>query len=244
MPAPLLCLLASPVLAAPVDDDALSAHEQQLEEALDAYVRGDLREARDALLRLVNDPSLEDAETLQTARVWLGEVHLYMGDRDAARSTYRTVLLYDRSLRLDPFQHPPDVVAFFDSVRAEVDSTSPPPRTQTSTLPPLSAYLWPGGVQLHNDRPVAAALTTVGVAASAGTVGGLTVYLVRQDMDGSTPGIQVTEPRDQTLSQLRAAQWTVAAAGMGLWLGTSVGGTVVAARPTWTPAGPGMAVRF
>ncbi|MCP4804832.1 MAG: hypothetical protein GY913_19590 [Proteobacteria bacterium] len=246
MHALLLLLLTSPVRAQDALEETaeLTAPEQALEHALDAYLRGDLRGARDVLLRVVNDPALEDEEVLQSARAWLGEIYWNMGDREAARSTFRTVLLYDRDYRLDPFQHPPDVVAFYDSVRAEIDAASAPEPLARRDLPAPSAYLWPGGVQLHNDKPLAAALTTVGVAASAGGVAGLRVFLVRQDQDPNTYGIQVPEARAESLSQVRAGQWAIAAAGMGLWLGTSVGGTVVAARPTLTAVGPGMVVRF
>ena len=225
-------------------DAELSHAERELEHALDAYVRGDLREARDALLRIVNDPAVDDEETLQTARVWLGEVHWYMGDREAARSTFRTILLYDREHRLDPFAHPPEVVAFYDSVRAEVEASQGPPPLARRDLPPATAYLWPGGVQFHNGKPVAAALTSVGVALAAGGVGATRVYLVRQDQDPDTYGLQVPEGQVDQLSAVRAGQWAIAAAGAGLWLGTSVGGTVVAARPTLTSAGPGLTVRF
>ena len=219
------------------------AEESQLDAALASYLDGDLPAARDALLRIVNDEAT-GTELLHEARVWLGEVQYYLDEKDAARSTFRTVLLYRRDYRMDPFVHPPEVVAFFDSVRAEVEAVGPGPRPLPDR-PPLHAYLWPGGLQLHNGRPGAAALTAVSVTGTVVVVGGARVYLLSQDQDPDTPGIDVrTENKQNQLEAVRAAQFGVAAVGTTIWLGTTVGGTLRAVRPTAYPGGVGLSITW
>jgi len=226
---------------------SVSGEESPLDSALEIYLDGDLAEARDALLRIVNDPELEDEALLQEARIWLGEVQYFLGEKEAARSTFRTVLLVRRGYRMDPFVHPPEVVAFFDSVRAEVDTVGPGPGPVPRSTPPIHAFLWPGGLQLHNGRPGAAALTAATVTGSAAAVGGLRFFIVRQDVDPDTFGVQIYEGDDDRLRQVkqaRAAQFGVSAVAATLWISTTVGGTSRAIRPTMTPGGLGLSIRW
>lgn len=244
---PLLIALTTlpSAFAADAPESGVSAEQMALDEALARYLEGDLSSSRDALLRIVNDPDDPDPTVLREARVWLGEVQYYLGDKEAARSTFRTVLLYERAYRMDPFVHPPEVVAFFDSVRAEVEAAGPTPRRSSALTPPAHAFLWPGGLQWHNGRPGAAALTAVSVTGSVVVVGGLRLYMVNQDQDAATPGINVdTDEEVQQLENMRLAQFGVAAVGTTLWLGTGVGGTVRAVRPTAYPGGVGLTVRW
>ncbi len=145
---------------------------------------------------------------------------------------------------MDPFVHPPEVVAFFDSVRAEVEASGLGPRTLPSTGPPLHAFLWPGGLQLHNGRAGAAALTALTVTGSAAMVGGMRIYLVNQDQNPNSPGIDVPAGDVERLEAIRAAQFGVAAVGTTLWLGTTVGGSVRAVQPTVYPGGLGLSIHW
>ena len=117
--------------------------QERIDSAVSIYMAGDLSGARAELIRLVNDPALSEEE-LQLARILLGEVEYVGGEKEAARNTFRTVLLYDPNYRMDPFRHPPEVVSFFEATRAELSPReSPPTLTTQSTSPATEAGLVP-----------------------------------------------------------------------------------------------------
>ena len=201
-------------------------------------------EAEGLLIRLTSSPDAP-AALVREARLWLGEIQYRDGDREAARSTFRAVLIEDLDTRIDPFEHPPEVVAFFDSVRAEVQAErrglAPAPR---GPLPPAWAFLTPGGLQFHNGRPGLGLLTASGVTLGLLGVGVTNRYLASFDGDPEKYGIQIYSDdegaQELRLERVRSAQWGLATLTGGVWLGTTLGGTARAmgARPVSLAAGP------
>ncbi len=203
--------------------------QARIDAAVSLYISGDLPGARAELIRLVNDPNLGEAD-LQQARVWLGEVEYVGGEREAARSTFRTVLLYDPSFRMDPFLHPPEVVSFFEATRAELSrvpdpmATLPPPRP---TLSRTLAWVVPGGMQFTNGRPVLGVTTFAGVAALAGSTIPMRAWLLAQDEAPGSWGIGVSdETKAAQVRRVRTVQMSAGAAAGLLWLGAGVGGSL------------------
>jgi hypothetical protein len=124
--------------------------EARLDAAVSAYQSGQLDLARERLAALVMDNSVSDLRLRQEARVYLGEVFLGEGKDDDARRVWELVLAEDPDYRVDPFRHPPEVVARFEVVRAytvRIDKLPP-----TAVLPPLrpprSVWLGFGAYQL------------------------------------------------------------------------------------------------
>lgn len=124
--------------------------EARLEAAVSAYQSGQLDLARETLAALVMDSSVDDLSLRQEARVYLGEVFLGEGKDDDARRVWELVLSEDPKYRVDPFRHPPEVVARFEVVRAYTLRIDDQP---ASTLlvpprPPRSVWLGFGAYQL------------------------------------------------------------------------------------------------
>lgn len=254
-PLALLALLSGPVWAQERSPNGPEEAEIQaravLDDALNAYVDGDLTGARSALLKLVNDPSVDDPALLQEARVWLGEIEYFMGEQAAARSTFRTVLVYDPTYRMDPFVHPPEVIAFFDSVRAEVAVSQPDlVRPPAPALPLWLVAPFPGGMQFRNGNPVLGATTLMGVTTLGATTIGLRVWLVAQDLDPDRAGIQIGPDDAGLVRGLRRFQLTAGSACAAVWLTTAVVGfslrtpTGAAVHLQATPTGARVALRF
>ncbi len=222
--------------AEPASEAAAEAAQGLLDEALEAYFEDRVPEAEGLLIRLTSSPDAPP-ELVREARLWLGEIQYGDGDREAARSTFRAVLIEDLDTRIDPFEHPPEVVAFFDSVRAEVQAElrgrALAPR---GALPPAWAFLTPGGMQFHNGRPALGLLTASSVSVGVLGVGLSNRYLASFDDDPDTYGIQIHSDdggaQQRRLERVRSAQWGLATLTGGIWLGSTLGGTGRALRPT------------
>ncbi|MCB9791916.1 MAG: hypothetical protein H6741_04240 [Alphaproteobacteria bacterium] len=270
-------LLSLPAAAAGLDGDGaqtspapvpvepgLPAPEQRLEEAVDAYIRGELVQARDMLIQLVTDPDVDDPKLLQEARLWLGEIQYNLNELQAAEKTFQTVLLHDPELRLDPYRYPPDVIAFFDAVRAALEAQRPPDVVDPVRPPPprappsVAAYLAPGGLQFYNKQPGLGALTLTAVGGLGATSLGMRIWLLSRDIDPDTPGVQIEVPVedvDDLQVRLNAYQALENSAGflaIGIWGATTLGGALRAQRDLEAGAaelqvGPGSAsltIRF
>ena len=250
---PLLIGLSSPAQAAEVPViTTQKAPQERIDAAVSVYIAGDLAGARAELIRLVSDPALSEEE-LQLARVWLGEVEYVGGEREAARSTFRTILLYDPEYRMDPFLHPPEVVSFFEATRAELSRPKDPLAPLQPSRPPLPrslAWLLPGGMQINNGRPLLGASAFVGVAVMAGSTLPFRFWLVSKDQDPSQWGIDVPAAQVDQVRRIRAAQLSVGTAAGLLWLGTAVAGSMKAQGPrgvvalSLSPTGAAVRVRF
>lgn len=227
--------------------------QARIDAAVSLYISGDLPGARAELIRLVNDPSLNESD-LQQARIWLGEVEYVGGEREAARSTFRTVLLYDPGFRMDPFLHPPEVVSFFEATRAELARVPDPLPPLTPSRPPLPrtlAWVMPGGMQINNGRPLLGVSTFAGVLALAGSTIPMRYWLLAQDRDAQTWGIAVgTEEEQLQVRRMRALQLSTGTAAGLLWLGAGIGGSLkvqgsqAPVTVMLSPQGAALRVRF
>ena len=158
----LLFILLSPALSSSPLPDApeVASNEAQassaagLDAALEVYLSGDLAEARAQIRRLSRLPDFEAFDRREEALIYLAEIEYYLGEREAAWATCQRLLQLTPDYRVDPFVHPPELVAFFDSVKA----ASVQPETSSTAESPERVPAWalflPGGIQLHRDQEV------------------------------------------------------------------------------------------
>ncbi len=230
--------------------------EQRLDEAIRVYLRGDLPGARNLLIVLVQDPEMTDPQLTQEARIWLGEVQYLLGETAAAESTFRAALAHDPDLRMDTFDHPPEVVSFFNSIQAQVQVSTPDP-PPVSPRSPLALALVPGGLQFYNEQPGWGGLTLGAVSLSlAGTLG-MNLYLRQFDELPDQRGIQILVHQGQrdkealaALQRTRVLQWSLASVGALSW-STSVAVGLLQSGPssasvtlTVAPSGLALTGRF
>lgn len=238
--------------AAPLEQAATP--EERLEMAVRTYLSGELAEARNQLVVLVHDDDVQDPVLLEEARVWLGEVHYILGDTAAAEAVFRTALYANPQLRIDTFDHPPEVVAFFDSVKAQLGRLPgpvEPPPTVTPRGPGFIHYALPGGLQYYNQQPGWGTVTLASVALSGAGTLGINLYLRQFDEQPNERGTQILghqgrEPVDEIkrLQTLRAVQWSLAATGLVGWGAGMAVGTVQRPRSELTLTMSSNAVGF
>jgi hypothetical protein len=179
--------------------------------AVRAYQASRPSEAQALLAGLVNDTSYADVTLRQTARTYLGEVLFRQGDQDAARRMFERILTEDPRYRIDPFEHPPDVCAFFETIRAYIQPKQPPPPTPDSSSPPLPsvAYVGFGIYQLtHNRRRMGTAMLatqTIAGVLSAATFSTL--------LDGRS----FPAGEGERVETLRSVQWASTSVFWGTW---------------------------
>ncbi len=101
------------------------------------YRAGDHDKARATLIELLTDETVTDRELRLTARVYLAEVLFVEDRREAALAAFQAILEDDPDYRLDPYEHPPDVIEFFDMVRATLAmGREEPPVVDPEPQPP------------------------------------------------------------------------------------------------------------
>ena len=249
---------ATPGVGVDVEDpDPAAQAKDRVDAAIQLYIQGSPGAARDALMLILSEPELtEHQEVLADARVWLGEVQFVLGERAAAQATFEAALREDPTLRLDPFEHPPEVVTFFDAVR---DAQPQPGDTPRSPLPvagpSMLVTVAPGGLQLYNGQ------TRLGVAVIGSVAGmGITcltmrLWLISNDDRPGVWGVQVDgdEALGQRLRAVKTAENTIGMAALGVWGVAILQGTVrvegaeAAQAPVSllvSPTSVGLAVRF
>ncbi|GEM_PF-1488759 len=227
--------------------------EDRLAAAIQAYLSGELESARRAFLALVADAGLEQShpQVRREAQVYLGSLDYDRGDRDAARSTFLSILLEEPDFELDPFAHPPELLAFFDSVRVQAQVMRPPPPATVEPRPRLNPLLLvvPGGLQLYNEQRGYGLSVLGGVAALALTTGALNLRLRAMDKDSGASGVQVyTEADKQLAEQLKLLNNVAGWSTVGLWSLTFLHGALVSTRRDGTErvsvVGPNLWVRW
>jgi hypothetical protein len=188
----------------------LEQDRAEVDAAIQQYLEGDPGGARNRLEQLLGrGPELE-AGIRQDALAWLGDI-LYSEDGErAARTIFMALLAENPSYQLDAFQHPPEVVAYFESLR--------PPPVVTQPLPELrpfpSMILAPGGMYYYlNGRPIAGATLTILQLGSL--AGSAALYFELK----SLPAEVKTEADVQRAQTLRALNWSLAGVG---WLSLTV----------------------
>jgi hypothetical protein len=202
--------------------DQLFLAKQQLQ-------RGELSSALASLTGLRD--RLDAGETpppsiAHEALVFLGDAQLTAGDSDAARVSFRRVLLAEPDHVVSPYHHTEEVRAFFalvrEAVRQEIAGAPPPPPEPVPRRPPLPVWGYaPLGVpQLVRGR------TAAGVM-HGGAQGGLlacsiaTYVFIRRANEDPLDGhpFNWTEAEVQARVPLyrRAVQWPCTAAFYGAW---------------------------
>jgi tetratricopeptide (TPR) repeat protein len=120
-----IALLLAALLAAPSAD---------LKRAKDRYEFGAWADAAGAVRELLaKHPGLPEAQALEAWRI-LGLSEYQLGDRAAARSAFVSLLSIDPDYALDPFLVPPQIVEFFDRLKAEAEPQLQPLRERKRQL--------------------------------------------------------------------------------------------------------------
>lgn len=236
---------------APPPPVAPQGAETRLENAIRDYQAGRHDLALTLLTALVRDEP-DEAAVVRDARVYMAEIFLVQGNESAAREALEQVLQASPDLELDPFEHPPDICAFFELVKASgtwrpapVPSTLAPPRapTRPSSLLPL------GIAQFRQGRPVPGTLLAIGQGAACGLSAGLFTWLAVDRKHGSKDEAGFAEDGSRlwtldTLQARRAVQWSATglcygAYGLGV-LDASIAGRRArsAEQPTVHQASP------
>jgi hypothetical protein len=162
----LLWLALSSAAGAAEGDDPQSAapanDEDRLEEAVAEYQSGRWDAAQVALTLLMSDSNVSPP-VQQEARVYLGEVLYFRGDDEGARKIFEQVLSIDPDFQVDPFRHPPEILAQFEIARSSVAPFPKPPAFDTK----FGATFIPfGGYHLSHSKPVKGATLLVTQAAT------------------------------------------------------------------------------
>jgi len=95
-----------------------------VEAAKEAYFEGELQRSLDAFqalqLRALQEGDELPWDEVVEALTYLGELHVKLGDDDAARRVFRYVLERDLDTPISPYRHPIEVVFLFNQVRDQV----------------------------------------------------------------------------------------------------------------------------
>jgi len=158
-----------------------------------------------------------DPRQTQEAKAYLAEVEYYLGERESAWATFLEIATLDPEFRLDPFVHPPEVVAYFDSVRATSARLSPATETEPEPAP-LGVVLLPGALQIRNGQQglgIFMAGTMAGLSAGTFALYGV---LQRYDLDASRVGIQVGASQEQMATTLKNMTNVSRSAAATVWV--------------------------
>lgn len=230
---PVLLLLLHPTVLhaqeATVDEgEATTSGQERLALAIRLFRAGNHDQAQATLANILNDDAIDDLELEVKARVYLAEVLLADGNRPAAFEAFRDVLAVADDYQLDPYEHPPDVVEFFDMVRAATRDLGPddPPPVLPEPIPPPPELLplhWTGlapfGVhQLRQGRYGWFSVLAVGqLGTLAGTFAtGIPLYI----------NSAAEEPEYSRLVTMRSWNWALGGAFTALWITGSVEASV------------------
>lgn len=214
-----------------VDPDPAALAKDRVDAAIQLYIQGSPGAARDALMLILSEPELaEHRVVLAEARVWLGEVQFVLGEHAAAQATFDAALRDDPALRLDPFEHPPEVVTFFDAVRAAQPAPGTPPRSPQPAAvgPSLLVTVAPGGLQLYNGQTRLGGAVIGSVAGMGITALTMRLWIVSHDDKPGTWGVQVEgdEELGERLRVVKTAENTIGMAALGVWGVAILQGTV------------------
>ena len=203
----------------PIREEGPFGHLERLEAGVRLYQTGKAERAAAMFAALVNDPSLNQPDLRQQARLYLGEVHYSQQNQEEARRLFEAVLMVDPNFVMDPFAHPPDVTGFFETIRAYIRPTTPPPPQITDSAPvpktPASAFYGFGIYQLsHGDKRMGTTLAIgqsvfaiVSIASFAGLLGN---------------HAWATKDERSRLQTQKIVQWSSTAGFYGLWVWSAV----------------------
>jgi tetratricopeptide (TPR) repeat protein len=203
----LLWLALSGAAGAAEGDDSPSeapaSDQERLEQAVAEYQSGRWDQAQIALTGLMSDASASQP-VQQEARVYLGELLYVRGDKEAARKIFEHVLTIDPEFQVDPFRHPPEILAQFEIARSSVAPYPKPPAFDTK----LGATLIPfGSYHLSHGKPVKGA--TLLVTQAAGLAVSLTMFVALFPEEART--YDVGSEKEQRVKAQRGVQVGAAA---------------------------------
>jgi hypothetical protein len=129
---------------------ALPSEQDRLEQAVAEYQSGRWETAQVALTALMSDSTVSPP-VQQEARVYLGEVQYFRGDDEGARKIFEQVLSIDPDFQVDPFRHPPEILAQFEIARSSV---APFPKPEPFETKFGATFVPFGGYHLSHGKPV------------------------------------------------------------------------------------------
>ena len=188
-----------------------ASEQDRLEQAVAEYQSGRWDAAQLALTLLISDTSVSQA-VQQEARIYLGEVVYARGDEEGARKIFEQVLIIDPDFQVDPFRHPPEILAQFEIARSSV---APFPRPEPFRAKFSETLVPAGWFQLRYGRPAAGTaflVTQVGLTATSLTMWISLLPDEERRYDAGSP--QETSARARTTVQL-VTGW--AAVGSYVW---------------------------
>ena len=249
----LLLFTSAPVFAQEPQPgtEVVSAWEAEFSRAVESYLEGDLTLARSDFVRLANpQPGIPEERVLE-ARVYLAEVEYYRGERDAAWRTCLAVLTEDPEYRIDPFVHPPELVAYFDSVRVATARVFPEEPEPNPRIPTAVLALVPGAIQFRNGQTGLGVLTSALVGSLGVSTATLYFNLRSYDQQPDLPGIHVSPSNEQRALELKTWTNITRWSAVGLWSLSVSQGLLRSARaqegtvhvlPVWFMGTPGVTV--
>ncbi len=248
--APLLILSAVAAAQDGAQTVTESSARSDLEAAVELYYEGRLEQARDQLIVLHGDARVDDQALLHEILVYLGEVHLQLGEVDQGLSAFVRVLAADPSYSLDGFVHPPEIVDYFEVARTMATNMQPigpgpigdrGPLVVPELPPPprVLTVVAPGGLQFYNDQRRLGWLFAGGVGALGLTTGGMNLWLRAQDEEPGW-GIDIADDEDRgaSLRALKSVQNGVGWSTLGIWATGMIQGVVHASRPPAVAVAP------
>ncbi len=136
-------------LAVPVTNE-----QHSLALARAAFEYRDFEKVVSTLYDWVHPPRIQNRENMVEARRLLGVSLHVQGDIPSAREEFAQLLLLDPNQKLDPFIHPPDIVATLEDVRRQLAPKlrqrkpiiPPPPVSEIRTVPHAAISWLPLGV--------------------------------------------------------------------------------------------------
>lgn len=206
----------TPAAAAATPGAAPTDPARALQDAVGRYQAGDTQSARETLQELLaRGPSLP-TQVKEETLAWLGDMLLGEQGPAAAHSAFEALLTENPDFIMDPFEHPPEVVLAFESVRAELRARAPlvpAPRVPPPTTKYPASVLIPGGVHyFQTGRPI------VGVAYGGLQIAGTAVSVATGI---SLAGLQDASTDDteaqRRFRRLRAVNNTAAVVAWVAW---------------------------
>ena len=185
---------------------APASEQDKLEQAVAEYQSGRWDAAQIALTLLMSDATVSQP-VQQEARVYLGEVLYFRGDDEGARKIFEQVVSIDPDFQVDPFRHPPEILAQFEIARSSVAPFPRPPAFDTK----FGATFIPfGGYHLSHGKPVRGATLLVTQAATLAVSVTMFVALFPEEARTYTVGSE----KEERVKLQRGVQVATAA---GFW---------------------------
>lgn len=185
---------------------ATVAPEALLRAAIDLYLDGRPAEARSALEGVLALGPALPAAVREDALAYLGDILYSENGASAARGVFESLLAEAPGYQMDPFNHPPEVVRHFETLRRELVPTAagPPPRRAQRDPYPWTIAL-PCGVYYFQERRV---IPGISVAALQIAGAGVSIW-ARGEMIATNDRVHDPEdpirPSDDADSRVRAA---------------------------------------